>query len=82
MLMNIAKINQISRSKIKFSFDDKTLRQLGFWRNWTTKWKYNQRAKGTKVKVLFQGLHMTHVIFVLVYNFKIYILGIRFNITF
>jgi len=23
---------------------------------------------GTKVKVLFQGLHMTHVIYVLVYN--------------
>ncbi len=29
-----------------------------------------KRAKGTKVKVIFQGLHMTHVIFVLVYNFK------------
>jgi len=27
-------------------------------------------AKGAKVKVFFQGLHMTHVIFVLVYNFK------------
>jgi hypothetical protein len=25
-------------------------------------------ARGTKVKVFFQGLHMTHVIFVLVYN--------------
>jgi hypothetical protein len=25
-------------------------------------------ARGTKVKVLFQGLHMTHVIYVLVYN--------------
>jgi hypothetical protein len=27
----------------------------------------------TKVKVLFQGLHMTHVIFMLVYNFIFYI---------
>jgi hypothetical protein len=25
-------------------------------------------TKGTKVKIIFQGLHMTHVIFVLVYN--------------
>jgi hypothetical protein len=32
-------------------------------------------TKGVKVKVLFQGLHMTHVIFVLVYNFKFCILG-------
>jgi hypothetical protein len=39
-------------------------------------------AKGTKVKVLFQGLHMTRVIFVLVYNFKLYILDTPFNITF
>jgi len=28
------------------------------------------------VKVFFQGLYMTHVIFVLVYNFKFYILDI------
>jgi hypothetical protein len=27
-----------------------------------------KRAKGTKVKKKFQGLHMTHVIFVLVDN--------------
>jgi hypothetical protein len=27
-------------------------------------------AKDTKVKVIFQGLHMTRVIFVLVYNIK------------
>jgi len=32
-----------------------------------------KRPKGAKVKVFFQGLHTTHVIFVLVYNFKIYI---------
>jgi hypothetical protein len=25
-------------------------------------------VKNVKVKVIFQGLHMTHVIFVLVYN--------------
>jgi hypothetical protein len=36
-------------------------------------------AKSTKAKVLFQGLHMTHVIFMLVYNFKFYILGTPFN---
>jgi len=42
-------------------------------------------AKGPtniKVKVLFQGLHMTCVIFVLVYNFKFLISNIAFNITF
>jgi hypothetical protein len=33
-----------------------------------------KRAKGAKVKVLFQGLHMTCVIYVLVYNLKFYIL--------
>jgi hypothetical protein len=27
-------------------------------------------AKGVKVKVIFQGLQMTCVVFVLVYNFK------------
>jgi hypothetical protein len=32
-------------------------------------------VKGTKIKVVFQGLHMTHVIFVLVCNFKICISG-------
>jgi len=29
--------------------------------------------KGAKVKILFQGLHMTRVIHVLVYNLNIYI---------
>jgi len=37
-------------------------------------------AKGVNVKVIFQGLHMTHVISMLVYNFKFYILGTPFNI--
>jgi hypothetical protein len=31
-------------------------------------------AKGAKAKILFQGLHMTHVIHALVYNLKFYIL--------
>jgi hypothetical protein len=39
-------------------------------------------VKGAKVKVLFQGLHMTHIIFVLVYNFKFCISYTLFNITF
>jgi hypothetical protein len=39
-------------------------------------------AKGTKVKFIFQGLYMTHVIFELVYNFKLYILDTPFNIAF
>jgi hypothetical protein len=39
-------------------------------------------AKGAKLKVLFQGLHMICVIFVLVYNLKFYILNTPFNITF
>jgi hypothetical protein len=30
-----------------------------------------ERANGTKVKVIFQGLYMTHVVYVLVYNLKI-----------
>jgi hypothetical protein len=39
-------------------------------------------AKGAKVKVFFQGLHMTHVILVLVYNLKIYISNTPFIIAF
>jgi hypothetical protein len=38
-------------------------------------------TKGTKVKVHFQGLYMTGVIFVLVYNLKFYILDIDVNTT-
>jgi hypothetical protein len=41
-----------------------------------------KRAKGAKVKFLSQGLYMTCVVSVLVYNFKFYILGILFNIAF
>jgi hypothetical protein len=41
-----------------------------------------KRVKGTNVKVHFQGLYMTSVVFVLVYNFIICILGTPFNITF
>jgi hypothetical protein len=39
-------------------------------------------AKGAKVKVLFQGLHMTHSIPALVYNLKFYILNAPFSTTF
>jgi hypothetical protein len=39
-------------------------------------------AKGAKVKILFQGLHMTHVIPMLVYNLKFYILDTPFNTMF
>jgi hypothetical protein len=38
-------------------------------------------AKGAKVKVFFQGLHMTCV-FVLVYNFQIYIFSTSFKLHF
>jgi hypothetical protein len=38
-------------------------------------------AMGAKVKVLFQGLHVTCVIFMLVYNLKFYILDTQFNTT-
>jgi hypothetical protein len=41
-----------------------------------------KRVKGAKVNVNFQGLHMTHVIFVLVYNLKFCILDTPFNIAF
>ncbi len=34
--MNIAKTNQTLKSKTKFGFDDKTLRQFDLWRNWIT----------------------------------------------
>jgi hypothetical protein len=37
--------------------------------------------KDTKVKGLFQGLHMTHLISMLVYNLKFCILDTQFNIT-
>jgi hypothetical protein len=33
-----------------------------------------KRVKGAMVKIFFQGLHMTRVIYVLVYNLKICIL--------
>ncbi len=39
-------------------------------------------AKGAKVKVLFQGLHMTNVIFVLVYKLKFCISDTPFSTTF
>jgi hypothetical protein len=39
-------------------------------------------AKGVKVKVIFQGLQMTRVVFVLVYNFKICISSTPFNTAF
>jgi hypothetical protein len=39
-------------------------------------------AKGNKIKILFQGPHMTCVIFVLIYNFKFCILSTPFNATF
>jgi hypothetical protein len=41
-----------------------------------------KKARGAKVKVIFQGLHMTHVIFVLVYNLKFCISNTPFKITF
>jgi hypothetical protein len=39
-------------------------------------------ARGAKVKVLFQGLHMICVVFVLVYIFKICILGTPLTLHF
>jgi hypothetical protein len=41
-----------------------------------------RRARGAKVKVLFQRLHMTHFIFAFVYNLKFCILDAPFNTTF
>jgi hypothetical protein len=41
-----------------------------------------KEAKGTEVKIIFQGLHMTHVIPTLVYNFKTFILNTPFNTKF
>jgi hypothetical protein len=38
-------------------------------------------TKGTKVKVLFQGLHMTYVISTLVYNLNFFIMDTLFNTT-
>jgi hypothetical protein len=39
-------------------------------------------AMGTKIKILFQKLHMTRVVFVLVYNLKICIFGTFLITTF
>jgi hypothetical protein len=39
-------------------------------------------AKVVYVKVLFQGLHMTNVIFILVYNFIFYVLGTPFYVPY
>jgi len=41
-----------------------------------------KRTKGTKVKFIFQGLHMTHVILAYVYNLKLRILDTPFSIAF
>jgi hypothetical protein len=38
-------------------------------------------AMGAKVKVLFQGLHITHLIRVLVYSFKFCILDTQLSIA-
>jgi hypothetical protein len=38
-------------------------------------------AKRTKVKVLFEGLHMTHGIYVLVHNLKFCIVDTQFKTT-
>ncbi len=39
-------------------------------------------ARGAKIKVLCQGPHMTHVIFVWIYNFKFCIWSTPFNTKF
>jgi hypothetical protein len=39
-------------------------------------------AKGGKVKVFFQELDVTHVIFALIYNLKFYILDTSFSTAF
>jgi type IV secretory pathway VirB3-like protein len=39
-------------------------------------------TRGIKIKVLFLGLHMTNAVFVLVYNFIIYVLDTPFNFVF
>jgi hypothetical protein len=41
-----------------------------------------KKARGAKVKVLFQGLHITRVIFALVYNLKFCISNTPFNNAF
>jgi hypothetical protein len=41
-----------------------------------------KRDMGTMVRILLQGLHITHVIFVLVYNFKFSIANTPLNIAF
>jgi hypothetical protein len=39
-------------------------------------------ARGATLKVIFQGLHMIHVIFMLIYNLKFCTLNTPFNIAF
>jgi hypothetical protein len=39
-------------------------------------------TKGAKVKVFFQRLYISRVIFVLVYNLNFFISSTQFNITF
>jgi uncharacterized membrane protein YagU involved in acid resistance len=45
----------------------------------TQKWKHNKNNQGCQGEVFFQGLHITHVNFVLVYNFVFCILDTQFN---
>jgi hypothetical protein len=54
-------------------FDVNSLKNLFFEHIGKNKVK---RAKDAKIKVIFQGLHMTHFIYMLIYNLKFCILNI------
>jgi hypothetical protein len=43
-------------------------------------WKYGKRAKGVKVKVIFPRMHITHVIFVVIYNLNFFISDISLTL--
>jgi hypothetical protein len=45
-------------------------------------WNHNKKSQEHQRKSHFQGLHMTHVISMLVYNLRFCILDTPFNITF
>lgn len=52
-------------------------------RDWKTVLGENmvKGAKNAKVKVIFQGLHMTCVIIVVIYTLNFYIIDTQFNIA-
>jgi len=65
-------------------FFQNLIKDMWTWHDFKAMWGeiMVKKARGAKVKVLFQGLHITRVIFALVYNLKFCISNTPFNNAF